>query len=1074
MSLTLYTGNRSERLVSELAGRLSGRRLSSPLTEEIIVVQSRGMQRWLSIELAEKNGIWANSRFPLPDTLVRECFRIFFSEVDTSRYFGVQQMTWNIMTILPPLLDEPPFAAIRSYLSFDGEGLRLYQLAERAAAIFNEYQFYRPDLLQRWESGGEEKGEGLWQSILWKSLVAGSGGVQPLWALKDEFCRGLKLPMSGFPERISLFGISYLPKFHLDILSALSRVTDITLFVLSPTSDFWADIMARKTQARLSVEERIYRNEGNPLLASLGHMGREFSSLMQDLADSAEMQLEAYEEPGEETLLRSLQTDMLHLQGAGADAAPRPLPPNDSSVQIHSCHSPLREVEVLHDSLLSFFETYRDLEPRDVLVLTPDIETYSPYISAVFGAGNHGETRIPFTVADRSMMNEGDIASAIAALLDLATSRLGAAEVFDLLSRLPVRRRFALDDDAQECIRRWIEKTGIRWGLDETDRLNAGVPSYRQNSWRAGLDRLLLGYAMPDEGSLYGGILPYDDIDASFAETLGIFASFVDALERLSERLNEPETLQEWRLVFLGMLDDFIVADADSEREYSEMLAIADTLGELFNETLHKEPVSPEVFTSWVRSKLEERRQNLGFMTGGVTFCAMLPMRSIPFRVICLLGMNDAAFPRQHHAPSFDLVSSNPRPGDRSLRNEDRYLFLEMMLSARDLLYISYVGQSVRDNSSLSPSVLVVELLDAIERVFSLSDGSSIADRLTVRHRLQAFSPAYFDSAGPLFSYSEDNFHALSSRTYGGGERPPFVDEPLGVPGDETCVVSLDELIRFYGNPAAFFLESTLAIRQNRLMTPLIDREPFSIEGLDAYMIREELLEKILQGSDPSDILPLFQARGIIPPSGIGERLFASMATESAAFAARLTALTEGAAELPPLPVNLDIGGFRLTGELTHIWPKHQLSYRHASMRGRERIQSWIRHLVLNAAREEGYPTETILVMRNESLSFAQPDQPVLYLENLLKRYREGLHSPLLFFPEASLAYTRKLDDGLQKAYAEALAVWNDNPFSGLHGEGSHPAVQRCFGNTEPFGTEFKSLALELLLPLMNFQETRS
>jgi len=224
MALNLYTGNRSERLVGELAVRLKGRRLSSPLTEEIIVVQSRGMQRWLSIELAEMNGIWANSRFPLPNALVHECFRIFFSDLDTRHYFQPQQMAWNIIALLPALLDEPPFAAIRNYLSCDGEGLRLYQLAERTASVFDGYQLYRPDLLERWESGGKETDEGLWQSILWKSLVARSGGVRPLWALKDEFCRGLHPSVKGFPERISLFGISYLPKFHLDILSALSRV----------------------------------------------------------------------------------------------------------------------------------------------------------------------------------------------------------------------------------------------------------------------------------------------------------------------------------------------------------------------------------------------------------------------------------------------------------------------------------------------------------------------------------------------------------------------------------------------------------------------------------------------------------------------------------------------------------------------------------------------------------------------------------------------------------------------------------------------------------------------------------
>jgi len=536
-----------------------------------------------------------------------------------------------------------------------------------------------------------------------------------------------------------------------------------------------------------------------------------------------------------------------------------------------------------------------------------------------------------------------------------------------------------------------------------------------KNSWRAGLDRLLLGYAMQDEGRLFNGILPFGDVDASFADTLGIFASFVEALERLSARMTSSKTLQEWQHVFLGMLEDFILAEGDSEREYADMLTIADRLGTLHTQTLHEGVVSPAVFTSWLHSQLEEKQQKLGFMTGGVTFCAMLPMRSIPFRVICLLGMDDSAFPRQNRPPSFDLISQNPRPGDSLLRNEDRYLFLEMILSARDLLFISYVGQSVKDNAAMSPSILVVELIDAIDRVFSAPHAESMADRLTVRHRLQAFNPAYFLSSSPLFSYSADNFNALAQITSAGGERPSFVEEPLLVPECESCMVRLDQLLRFYENPAAFFLESALSIRQNRLLTPLEDREPFSIEGVEAYMMRQELLELILQGRDTSDILPLFQARGLIPPSGSGERLFGAMATEASAFAGILQGLTDGAPELPPLAVNLNIGKFRLTGELQSLSAKHQLYYRQASMRARDRIKGWIRHLVLNAVADPAYPTETLLVMRNDSHRYTKPDEPLIYLENLLKRYSEGLAAPLVFSLRLRLPTRRNLTMGCRR-----------------------------------------------------------
>ena len=1064
MPLNLYTSNRMEVLVDTLATVLQ-RPLASAFTKEVIVVQSRGMQRWLSMELASHFGVWANGDYPFPNAMVQELFRKILRDMSETSAFSPEVMGWKIMRLLPELLKSEPFGTLHHYLADDPDGLKLFQLSEKIADTFDQYTLFRPEMLLGWEAGETQPSGEEWQSILWRKLAEGNGAHRG--RLKALFCRQLSPASPGvgeIAERITLFGISALPKFHLDVLSVVAKVTEVNLFLLSPTSEYWGDILSKKASARLSEEERALRTEGNPLLASLGRIGRDFSDMIIDLSDSAFHQEECYDDPGEECLLHALQSDILNLSGTGEDEEElRPLERDDRSLRIHSCHSPLREIEVLYDNILAMLEEYPDLSQRDIVVMTPDIEIYSPYISSVFGAGSaagEGGVALHYSIADRRMMNEGEIASSVLKLLALPGSRLAASELFDLLASSPVSRRFSLDPDELELIRGWIERSGIRWGMDEDDRTARNLPAYRDNSWRAGLDRLLLGYAMPDENQLFNGILPFDDMSGSDAETLGKFAEFVGRVDRFVENFGRSRTLEEWRIQFQALLADFITPSDSSEREFAAISALAEELGNAATAAEFTDAVTPAVMLSWLRARLEQQEQGLGFMTGGITFCSMLPMRSIPFRVVVLIGMNDNAFPRQSRAPGFDLIAREPRKGDRSLRNEDRYLFLESILSARDLLYISYVGQSIRDNSELPPSVLVSELLDAVRRGFSLPDGASVEEHLVVRHRLQAFNREYFTASSPLFSYSAENYQALVEKEGAVAYSRLFMSAPLAEPPEELKTVSLARLLRFYDNPSGFFLEQRLGIRLEGSADPLEDREPFAVEGLELYSLKQELLEVVLEGRETHDLLPLFRSRGMLPPARHGEQLFTRILGDVEEFAATVQGSIGGREALEPLEIDLQLGGFRLTGRLDRLWPHSLLHYRYARLKMKDIMRSWIEHLVLNSVDQPGYPNCTALVMDDDTRTFEPVEGAAALLEGLLNHYWQGMSMPLRFFPRSSCAYATK---GLEAARKE----WRDDTFNNRPGEGSDPAIQRCFGVTEPFDVEFCTLSVELLGPMI-------
>jgi exodeoxyribonuclease V gamma subunit len=1032
---------------------------ADPFAPEIIVVQSKGLQRWLAMELAKRFGVWANCDYPFPNKCVRDLFRLVVREIPETSPFEPTLLLWRIMRLLPAQLENPVFESLRGYFTGENLDLKRYQLAGKIADTFDQYTLFRGDLLEEWERGKESH----WQAVLWRALVAEIGNLHRA-ELQKRFFRAVAQGEEGvhdFPSRITVFGISYLPMYHLDFLAAVSSCSEVNLFVMSPCREYWSDILPNRSLVRLPPEERSQRIEGNPLLASLGRLGRDFSELIVDCSAASGGAEDLYRQTSGTTLLEMVQNDILALEGAG-DAGHEKLTvqASDPSLRIHSCHSPMREVEVLHDTLLQMFSDMEGLSPRDILVMTPDIECYAPYITAVFEGSPDSGRKIPYSIADRSMRSKGSISEVLLAIFDLPGKRFPVTAVLDILLYSPIAEKYGFELSELDFVRSWLEELRVRWGMDEDDRRREGFPPYRENSWRAGLDRLLLGYAMPDEGALFDGILPFDDMEGDSPALAGKLVRFVEKLYTLVDTLDRQRTLSQWETVCREILADFICPGDDELQELTFLNALFDTLRTLPEQTDYIEEVGLPVFRSWLEGELDRQEQGLGFMTGGVTFCAMLPMRSIPFRVIVLLGMNDGEFPRQNRPTGFDLIAREPRRGDRSLRDEDRYLFLEALLSARERFVVSYTGQSIRDNAGLPPSVLVDELIEYLGQRFS--DGSdSFPAELIIHHRLQPFSPEYFTGEGGLFSFSEDNFRAVCSRLEGTRPGTPFFSELLPEPAEELREVSLGSLLAFFDNPAKYLLRNRVGLRLDDLAPPLEDREPFGLEPLDAYHVRRRLLDQLLAGGDTDQLLAVTRAQGILPPAQQGEMVFRGLEEQVTEFAAGICTLTGEQPSLEPLELDIRLGLFRISGRLSGIWPEVLLRSRCAKRSGRDQMRLWIEHLLLNETKRDGYPVVSALATTDGIMRLLPVKESGECLRLLLDFYWTGLRQPLKFFPRASFAYGRKWDMG------SARSAWCGDRYP----EGDDPYYQLCFGDTDPLDDEFEQVTRAILEPLLHHCE---
>lgn len=1072
-----YTGNRLEKLAELLADYLYSP-ASTVLTPETVIVQSKGMERRLAMEIARRRGICANIRFPFPNAFLHELFGLLSTEHAAAPPYDPEVMVWRIMSILPGFMPHPEFAELRRYLHDDIRGLKSYQLSCRLADLFDQYLIFRPEMILAWEKGESGRDEETWQAQLWRRLRREDASLHPahirrILLEKLQSRPVAKLPLPG---RIFVFGISRLPRFHFDILFALSKHVEVCLFSLNPCREFWTDIRSERETNRIvaSIMEstlgknisavELHLEAGNSLLASMGMQGRDFFRRLGELSGEEH---EYFFDTGETTLLESLQADILNLRQRNTEGLPtKRIDDDDDSLQFHSCHSPLRELEELHNVILSLFEADRELQPQDILVMTPDIERYAPLIQAVFdtpATKDRENMRIPYTIADRSLGRENTVLTAFMELIELAESRFETPSVLALLERHAVKKKFDMAPDDLERIRRWVQDAGIRWGIDAEFRQMAGLPAMPENTWKAGLARLFLGYAMPERDELlFEGILPYNDMEGIEVRTLGVFAEYLAGLFEASQMLKKPKTPGEWSSVLTSLLERFFAGDEETQIQLQSVRKLIRLLRQLNEHSGFSASVNLDVVKQFIKRHARQPGFGSGFLSGGVTFCAMLPMRSIPFKVICLLGMNHDDYPRHSQTPGFDLMAKNPRPGDHSQRHDDRYLFLETLLSARQKLIISYCGQSIDDNTPLPPSVLVSELLDYVEQGFALPAGN-IRDRLVTRHHLQAFHPEYFLPQTGQFSYSEENLRAaLSMRE--NRRAPSFLGGGFIEPAADRETLEINDLVDFFINPCRFFMTRRLAatIAQGEHIDR--DQEAFEIEGLDRYIIKQRLVEEALADCDLKSLFPLFRAMGRLPHGNVGRSVYASLLKDAEAFAARIKPYLQGGLS-DAIAIDMDIGGARLKGRIDKVYAGGLCHFRHTGLKARDHLRLWIHHLVLLAAgRHTG---ESRLIGDNEMLVYRPVADAQAILTQLLSVCRQGLCAPPPFFPKTSFAFADRIIKGKseKQALSAAWSAWEGSDFN--RGESADLYFSRCFLDRDPLNAEFVRVSLLVYEPLL-------
>ena len=1029
--------------------------------------------------------------------------------------FAPDRLRWRVFDALGETVEAP----LRRYLA-DGDPHKRFELADRLARMYDRCLLYRPEWIRAWEEGATPH----WQARLWRSLTEGVPAPAHWVAAVDAFREAAgataqssvsaqpsvsaqtrdasQLPLfedsperereaagehrqpTDRPRRVSFFGIGMLSPSYLDVLRTAEAYIDIHLFVLSPCREYWSDIAPKRVIRRRAAPRRPeddYRTEGNELLAALGKPARDMQALFAERELALGSPEESYDEASMHTALGTVQNDMLTLRTAteGAAEAPAPTRVEDSSLQIHACHSAIREAEVLHDRLLALFDEHPDLEPADVLVVTPNPREYGPAIDSVFATAG----RIPFHLARPPAAGT----RALRALLDLLAlpgSRYGAEAVLAPLECASVRARIGIPEERLASVREWVRNAGIRWGVDGAHRRDEGLPGMEGHAWRLGLRRLLLGYAMDDGDALFEGMAPCPLRDGGLPaspedyEALGRFARYCDDAFALRDWLDEACPAREWgtrlreRLVARFFAGDEWTFDDEARRETAAVLRCID---EWETQCEMETPIPFRVVRQALGEAAEAEDRTVARLADGVTVTRLGAGQAFPAQVVCAVGMNDRSFPRSPGAPTFDVLASDEeRRGDRNVRDEDRFAFLEALLAARRAFLVTYTGRGLRDDAPIPPSVVVDELREYLARRFEGVD-------FEVRHPLQAFSRRYFDgSDAALYSYSDHMREAAEALVHGQDGVPGRLKVEVDAVPDAEPAVDLDTLTRFFGAPARWFLQRRLAARLEVEEVALEEDEPFGLDGLARWQLRDRMWGLRRRGVDAPAAARLASAEPTLPEAALGTIAVTDAAAAVEAFHAAMTEHA-GALAAPPVPIDLSHGEMRVTGtvEAADQEEGYLLWWRIGSIRAKDRVDGWLRLLAwtLAGGRQRN---ACLLGLGSKDLESAwlegpPPEVAAGLWTAWLDAWTQGQSRLLPFAPETSWAYAtaiakpKRNEDGprqRQRAERAAQTKWFGSQFGFPEANEAYAALAYDGGGPMD-DPSFESLARSLLLPLI-------
>ena len=757
MTIELYFSNQLDRLADRFCGIVMEevRNSDDIFAAPNVIVPNANLAKWLKLFMVEKNAIFMHMAFQYLEAGLWSMLTSLDPVGAIPEMLDDDRLRIMLLYALHNLdSDDPDLAPLSQYLrGEDGKrGMdyppRLWQLAEKLAYLFREYEFHRMGMLREWSEGSTRwEGMALCQQRLYTRLKALRVGLEertgtPLLSVMEYADRALsesRLEAGAEADRkpVHFFGLSQISSSHLTLIGRLQNHYRIHIYALNPSREFWEDVrtpgekrwIQRRNVKRLALQAKereqgeLLDQDDNPLLAAWGKPGRESVRLLCELTGYDFSTCFADPAPGS-GMLQLIQNDILTLAPAEHRSGRAE---QDRSLQVVACPSVPREVETVFNSILYNLEQDDSLQLTDFAVLVPDISTYKPVFDSVF---HRSPQRLAYNLVDSRAEIESIYGKAVLGLMALATGRFSRSEVFDLLLNPCFMSRGKIDLDDVNVWANWTDKLNIFHTYDRDEKAAKGYPPTDAYTWKQGLQRLRMSriLAGPNETNAAGfehfeDVVPYGDLHTGDAALLEKFCVTVETLHHAATALGAKHaTAEAWKQTLFGICDQLLEIPQDLRGESAVQQALIRAFDNLrlydrLQEDAQSAALDADMIQEFVRANLGSIPGGQGdYLTGGVTISALQPMRPIPFRMVYVLGMEEGNFPGRSEQSSLDLRLSKRQIGDISLPERNRYLFLEVLLSVKEKLYISYVSRDLQKDRDQQACSVVSQLIRYVDQ----------------------------------------------------------------------------------------------------------------------------------------------------------------------------------------------------------------------------------------------------------------------------------------------------------------------------------------------------------------------
>ncbi len=982
---------------------------SNPMQPTWIVVQNNEVKEWLSLQVAEQNGISGNIKFIFPSEFIWMIYRLKHTEVPQALPSDLNALQWTLFELFgesPQILDDIPHIK-----GTEVSKSRRFQLAGQIADVFDQYQVYRPHMISSWKEGRfiTRQSDEQWQLKLWRTLEeywAAQSKTEniPTRALAHQRVNkwlkgGDNDLLTGLPKHIFVFGLSHISQPFMEVIARISGYKEVHFF-------------------NRNIELVTTSQESKELFDSYNEPHNDQNQLLDKLVKECGYEVAEYE-------VGKQKDELKH-------------------IEIHSCHGVRREVEVLKDEILHYLDQHPHAKASDVLILVPDAEQYAPLLEAHFSEINDAEGHnLPLTRLHwkQSQINEHSLLS----LLDLLNSSFKSSSVIDVIGLEPIKKRFEFSDDDIDLLEDWIRSNRVFRGLG--DSFNDPF------SWQKGINQLITGAVMsPGYLESFKGLVPVVELSASDEMNLAAkFSSFIHALKSVAEESREHKTPERWLLLVEEMCKTLIIDPENEDKEPSIFRTIS-RIKEHISYTEGKEVVPFSLFRNWLKGKINTSNSSSGRFGQGITVSTYIPYRSVPFNFIAVLGLNEGVFPRRSVRPEFDLIYKEPRTGDRILSEDDTYLFYEILSSATDHLHISYKGQDLKSEMDRLPSMLVQQLKESLPE-----------DQITLtRHRLHAFNPGYFleehgKQGQKLRKSYDDKQKAVAAKIRNSlNKTADFRLHKIGSPEIfKVKNLAIHDLKSFYTHPVNYMLINELGVNFNMNMDEVQDREKFKLKGLDKYKVDDVLYESIQQEVSDSQIYDYVNKAGYIPDMLKGKKVFEIEYEKTLELLNEVSRLTKEDERYFELRFTYD--GVQIYGNVDGLYGNSLVLHRVGQRRESHEIEQWILH---NALLAGGYPLKDSYYLsfdKHDAIEINRINSRAIednYFETLLEWYLadSSLLDKLNFFPKTSKTYTEVLlkTDDEEKALNNAISAYTPNNYN-KYSEGADESNKVVWRNLNPF-----------------------